>query len=45
MSASLDATTVIVPDEEHNAKPENIKSENVSIVMPKVKKSERGGEQ
>jgi type III restriction enzyme/adenine-specific DNA-methyltransferase len=29
--ASLDTTTVIVPDEEHNAKPENAKSENVYI--------------
>lgn len=29
--ASLDTTTVIVPDEEHNSKPENAKSENVYI--------------
>lgn len=29
--ASLDTTTVIVPDEEHNAKPENAHSENVYI--------------
>lgn len=29
--ASLDTTTVIVPDEEHNAKPENVNSENVYI--------------
>lgn len=29
--ASLDTTTVIVPDEEHNAKPENINSENIYI--------------
>ncbi|MBE6830336.1 MAG: site-specific DNA-methyltransferase [Ruminococcaceae bacterium] len=29
--ASLDTTTVIVPDEEHNAKPENSKSENIYI--------------
>jgi type III restriction enzyme/adenine-specific DNA-methyltransferase len=29
--ASLDTTTVIVPDEEHNAKPENANSENVYI--------------
>ena len=29
--ASLDTTTVIVPDEEHNAKPENKNSENVYI--------------
>ncbi|MEE8705830.1 MAG: site-specific DNA-methyltransferase [Oscillospiraceae bacterium] len=29
--ASLDTTTVIVPDEEHNGKPENAKSENVYI--------------
>lgn len=29
--ASLDTTTVIVPDEEHNAKPENANSQNVYI--------------
>lgn len=29
--ASLDTTTVVVPDEEHNSKPENINSENVYI--------------
>ena len=29
--ASLDTTTVIVPDEEHNAKPENKNSENIYI--------------
>lgn len=29
--ASMDTTTVIVPDEEHNAKPENIDSQNVYI--------------
>lgn len=29
--ASLDTTTVIVPDEEHNIKPENVKSENIYI--------------
>lgn len=29
--ASLDTTTVIVPDEEHNAKPENANSENIYI--------------
>ncbi len=29
--ASLDTTTVIVPDDEHNAKPENANSENVYI--------------
>lgn len=29
--ASLDTTTVIVPDEEHNAKPENFNSENIYI--------------
>ena len=29
--ASVDTTTVIVPDEEHNAKPENAASENVYI--------------
>lgn len=29
--ASVDTTTVIVPDEEHNSKPENTKSENVYI--------------
>lgn len=29
--ASLDTTTVIVPDKEHNSKPENAKSENVYI--------------
>ncbi|MBR5624468.1 site-specific DNA-methyltransferase [bacterium] len=29
--ASLDTTTVIVPDEEHNSKPENINSQNVYI--------------
>lgn len=29
--ASLDTTTVIVPDEEHNAEPENAHSENVYI--------------
>ena len=28
---NMDTTTVIVPDEEHNAKPENVKSENVYI--------------
>lgn len=29
--ASLDTTTVIVPDEEHNSKPENARSENIYI--------------
>ncbi len=29
--ASLDTTTVIVPDEEHNNKPENINSQNIYI--------------
>ena len=29
--ASVDTTTVVVPDEEHNAKPENAKSQNVYI--------------
>lgn len=29
--ASVDTTTVIVPDEEHNNKPENAKSENIYI--------------
>lgn len=29
--ASLDTTTVIVPDEKHNSKPENINSENIYI--------------
>ncbi len=29
--ASLDTTTVIIPDEDHNAKPENKKSENIYI--------------
>lgn len=29
--ASLDTTTVIVPDEEHNSKPENANSENIYI--------------
>lgn len=29
--ASMDTTTVIVPDEEHNAKPENIDSQNIYI--------------
>lgn len=29
--ASLDTTTVIVPDEEHNSKPENVNSENIYI--------------
>ena len=29
--ASLDTTTVIVPDEEHNSKPENQNSENIYI--------------
>lgn len=29
--ASVDTTTVIVPDEEHNSKPENVHSENVYI--------------
>lgn len=29
--ASVDTTTVIVPDEEHNAKPENANSENIYI--------------
>ena len=29
--ASLDTTTVIVPDEEHNSKPENAQSENIYI--------------
>lgn len=29
--ASMDTTTVIVPDEEHNAKPENANSENIYI--------------
>ena len=27
--ASLDTTTVIVPDEEHNSKPENANSQNI----------------
>lgn len=27
--ASLDTTTVVVPDEEHNAKPENKNSQNI----------------
>lgn len=31
MIASMDTTTVIVPDEEHNAKPENKNSENIYI--------------
>lgn len=29
--ASVDTTTVIVPDEEHNTKPENVTSENIYI--------------
>lgn len=29
--ASVDTTTVIVPDEEHNSKPENVNSENIYI--------------
>lgn len=29
--ASVDTTTVVVPDDEHNAKPENAKSQNVYI--------------
>jgi adenine-specific DNA-methyltransferase len=29
--ASMDTTTVVVPDEEHNAKPENALSENIYI--------------
>lgn len=29
--ASVDTTTVIVPDEEHNAKPENADSQNIYI--------------
>ena len=29
--ASVDTTTVIVPDEEHNSKPENVHSENIYI--------------
>lgn len=29
--ASMDTTTVIVPDEEHNAQPENVNSQNVYI--------------
>ena len=29
--ASVDTTTVVIPDEEHNAKPENAASENVYI--------------
>ncbi|MFA5229434.1 MAG: site-specific DNA-methyltransferase, partial [Candidatus Paceibacterota bacterium] len=29
--SSIDTTTVIVPDEEHNALPENAKSENIYI--------------
>ena len=29
--ASLDTTTVIVPDEEHNSKPENVNSQNIYI--------------
>lgn len=29
--ASLDTTTVIVPDEEHNSKPENVDSQNIYI--------------
>ena len=29
--AAVDTTTVVVPDEEHNAKPENTKSQNVYI--------------
>lgn len=29
--ASIDTTTVIVPDEEHNAKPENTNSKNIYI--------------
>lgn len=29
--ASVDTTTVVVPDEEHNAKPENANSENIYI--------------
>ncbi|HBK67594.1 MAG TPA: restriction endonuclease subunit M [Firmicutes bacterium] len=29
--ASVDTTTVVVPDEEHNSKPENVNSENIYI--------------
>ncbi len=29
--ASIDTTTVVVPDEEHNSKPENVNSENIYI--------------
>ncbi|SJZ90385.1 adenine-specific DNA-methyltransferase [Garciella nitratireducens DSM 15102] len=29
--ASIDTTTVVVPDEEHNSKPENMNSENIYI--------------
>ena len=31
MLASMDSTTVIVPDDEHNAKPENANSKNIYI--------------
>ena len=31
MLTGMDSTTVIVPDEEHNSKPENINSENIYI--------------
>ena len=31
MLASMDSTTVIVPDEEHNQKPENLNSKNIYI--------------
>ncbi len=29
--ASMDTTTVIVPDEEHNSRPENASSQNIDI--------------
>ena len=29
--ASIDTTTVVMPDEEHNSKPENMNSENIYI--------------
>ncbi len=47
--ASMDTTTVIVPDEEHNAKPENKNSENIYIsgdnldALNHLLKSYRGG--
>lgn len=34
--ASVDTTTVIVPDEEHNNKPENKNSENIYISGDKI---------